>query len=385
MEHIKKRLDELQSNNLYRRLRTVESEQGAHVTIDGKRYLLLSSNNYLGLANDARIVSAAKNALDKYGFGAGASRLISGTMTPHTELEATISRFKGTERAILFNSGYCANIGLITALSGRNDIIFSDKLNHASIVDAALLSQSTVKRYPHKDVDALENLLKSADGYSKKIIVTDGIFSMDGDIAPLRDIVALSKKYSAYLIVDDAHATGIIGENGKGTLSHFGIDDDNIIQMGTLSKALGCFGAFVACKNDLIEYLINMSRSFIYTTALPPSTACAAIEAIKIAKEGDVLRKKLFENVNYLRGKLLDMGFNIPNSETHIIPLVIGSAEKTLALSSYLFDNGVFIQAIRPPTVPKDTCRLRITPTALHTKDELEYLVSLLKNWKEER
>jgi 8-amino-7-oxononanoate synthase len=284
----------------------------------------------------------------------------------------------------LYNSGYCANIGLISTLAGKNDIILSDKLNHASIVDAAILSHAKVKRYPHKDMDALERFLKNSKEYSRRIIVTDGVFSMDGDIAPLKEIAALSKKYDALVIVDDAHATGVLGKNGKGTLDHLGIvSGGNIIQMGTLSKALGCFGAFVAGKRDLIEYLINRSRSFIYTTALPPSNASAAMEAVNIAKNGDALRKKLFENVRFLRDRLTAAGFHVLNSETHIIPLLIGDVEKTLDLSRCLLKHGVFIQAIRPPTVPKDTCRLRITPTAMHAKEELEHAFLKIKGWAE--
>jgi len=385
MDKIKKTLTDLEANDLYRRLMCVDSAQGASVKVSGKEYLLLSSNNYLGLAANDRVVNAAKESLDKYGFGSGASRLVSGTMSPHAALEQVIADYKGTEAAILFNSGYGANIGLISALTDKNDIIFSDKLNHASIVDAAIMSHATVKRYPHKDMAALERFLKEAAGYANRIIVTDGVFSMDGDIAPLHDIVALAKKYDATVIVDDAHATGVLGESGKGTLAHLGINSGNIIQMGTLSKALGCFGAFVACKRDFVEYLINKSRSFIYTTALPPSTASAAIEAIRIARADDTLRERLFENVAYLRDKMINAGFNILNSETHIIPLIVGDAKEAVDMSRYLFERGIFIQAIRPPTVPKGMSRLRITPTALHTKEQLGYVFDRLKEFREEQ
>jgi 8-amino-7-oxononanoate synthase len=382
MERIYKSLQKLKDDHLLRELKTVTSAQGSKVTIKGKEYILLSSNNYLGLASDERVVEAAKRGLSEFGFGSGASRLISGTMSPHVKLEEEICAFKGTEAAILFNSGYCANIGLISAITGKGDVILSDKLNHASIVDAALLSNAKVKRYPHKDTGALERFLKDSRGFSRRVIVTDGVFSMDGDLAPLKEIVSLAKRYDAFLIVDDAHATGVLGENGRGTLSHFGIDAGDVIQMGTLSKALGCFGAFVTGKSEIIRYLINKSRSFIYTTALPPSTAYAAIEAIRIAREGDDLRERLFSNVDFLRGKLTSAGFDVLNDETHIIPLIIGDVQKTLKLSEHLFDNGLFIQAIRPPTVPKDTCRLRITPTALHTKDELEYAFDKIMEFK---
>ncbi|MFC1855122.1 8-amino-7-oxononanoate synthase [Thermodesulfobacteriota bacterium] len=328
-------------------------------------------------------MKAAKLALEEYGFGAGASRLISGTMSPHTRLEEDIASFKGCEAAILFNSGYCANIGLISTITKKGDIIFSDKLNHASILDAALLSRAKVKRYAHKDTTALESYLKDAGDFDKRVIVTDGVFSMDGDIAPLKELLRLAEKYDAMLIVDDAHATGVLGEGGSGTISHLGIKSDRIIQMGTLSKALGCFGAFVAGNRDVIEYLINKARSFIYTTALPPSSAAAAIEAVKIAKRGDKLREKLFNNVEYIRTKLISAGFEVQNSESHIIPLMIGDVDRAVALSRHLFENGIFIQAIRPPTVPQNTCRLRITPTALHTKAELDLAFENIVEFKE--
>ncbi len=381
MENIRLKLEELKEAHLYRELKTVTSAQGASVMLGKKEYILLSSNNYLGLADDERITRAAGEALTRYGFGAGASRLISGTMAPHVELERAIAKFKGTEAALLFNSGYSANLGLISALAGRNDVIFSDKLNHASIIDASILSHTKVRRYPHKDMEILEKFLKNSNRYARRMIVTDGVFSMDGDIAPLKEIVELAEKYDTLVIVDDAHATGALGENGRGTLEHLGVESDRVIQMGTLSKALGCFGAFVAGKRDLIDYLINKSRAFIYTTALPPAIAAAALAAIRIAKSGKKLRKKLFENVEFMRDGLIDAGFKVPNHDSQIIPVVIGKAEETLKLSQHLYDNGVFIQAIRPPTVPKGTCRLRITPTAAHTKEQLRYALDVMRGY----
>ncbi len=382
MKRIAKKLTELKKAHLYRRLNTVQSRQSAKVRVDGKEYILLSSNDYLGLASDLRIARAAKDAIDEFGYGAGASRLVSGTMSPHTALEAAIARFKCTQSAILYNSGYCANIGLISAITGRNDIILSDRLNHASIIDASLLTRAKVRRYPHKDTAILERFLQNAKGFSKRIIITDGVFSMDGDIAPLKKIAALAKEYDAILIIDDAHATGVLGAGGKGTMDHLGIDDKNVIQMGTLSKAVGCFGAFVAASQDIIDYLINKSRSFIYTTALPPSCAAAAKKALQLVQSGDDLRRRLFENVDYLRGRLTGAGFDVPSRETHIIPVIIGGAADAVGLSRHLKDNGIFIQAIRPPTVPECTCRLRITPTTAHTKEELDRAFDAMLNWR---
>lgn len=379
MKYIRKTLEELSEADLYRELKSIESPQRTKVIIEGKEYILLSSNNYLGLASDERIINAAKAGLDKYGFGAGASRLISGTMSPHVELEEAIAKFKGAEAALIFNSGYCANLGLLTSLTGKNEVIFSDKLNHASIIDAQILSQAkVVRRYPHKDVEMLERYLQNAKFFSRRIIVTDGVFSMDGDIAPLYAIVKLANEHDALVIVDDAHGTGVLGKTGRGTLEYLGIKDDRVIQMGTFSKALGCFGAYVVGTKEFIDFLKNMARSFIYTTALPPSIAVAAMEALRIVEEGDDLRKKLFENVKFMRESLITAGYQIPNSESHIIPVMLGDVKRTLELSEYLFKNGVLIHAIRPPTVPKGTCRLRITPSALHTKEELEKATTIM-------
>src|SRR3989339_1455635 len=275
METLKKELQELENGGLLRKLRLLEGAQDPKVVVEGREVLNLCSNNYLGLANDARVKKAAQDAVEKYGVGSGASRLITGNMELHEQLEKKIAQFKGTESALLFNTGYMANAGTISALMDRGGIIFSDKLNHASIVDGIILSRAEYKRYPHGDFKTLEKMLKSSKGYQKKLIVTDSIFSMDGDIAPLPEITELAEKYDAWLFVDEAHATGVLGKNGRGAVEHFALEGPDIdIQMGTLSKAVGTFGAFVCGSKYLIDYLINKSRSFIYTTALPPAV-CA--------------------------------------------------------------------------------------------------------------
>src|SRR3990172_2769199 len=294
MDFINDELDRLRSEGLYRELKIIEGEQGARVRIGGREVILLSSNNYLGLASHPEIKKAAVSAIEKYGCGSGASRLISGSMELHKELEEKIASFKKTESAILFNSGYTANLGVLSSICGKGDVIFCDKLNHASIIDGCLLSGAELKRYPHKDIDALERLIKltppyikgGARGGKKRLIVTDGIFSMDGDIAPLREIVRLAKRYSAILMIDDAHATGVLGKNGRGTVEYFGLNDSIDIIMGTLSKAVGSFGGFVAGRKKLIEFLVNKARSFIYTTSLPPSVIASSISAIDIIEKG---------------------------------------------------------------------------------------------------
>lgn len=373
----------LKKSGLYRQLPFIESPQEPRVKINGKETILLCSNNYLGLANHPKIKEAAIKAIERYGFGSGASRLVSGNVEPHKKLEERLARFKNTEAALVFNSGYHANIGIISALAGRGDVVFSDKLNHASIVDACILSRAEVKRYPHCDLNALENSLKNSSRAphhaSRKLIVTDSVFSMEGDISPLKDISELADKYNCMLMVDDAHATGVLGKNGKGTIEHLGIDNPNIIQMGTLGKALGCFGAYVAGKKTLIDYLINKARSFIYTTSLPPAVCAASIAAIDIIENEPQIRQNLLERVKFFRDDLKNRGLDTMRSETQIMPILIGDADKTVQISKNLLGKGIFVQAIRPPTVPQGTSRLRITLMANHSWDDLKYAVETIK------
>ncbi|MDO8581031.1 MAG: 8-amino-7-oxononanoate synthase, partial [Candidatus Omnitrophota bacterium] len=329
--------------------------------------------------NDSRLSQAALECLKKEGLGAGASRLVCGNMTAHQELEEKLARFKGSQGCLLFSSGYMANVGVISSLFGRDDMIFCDRLNHASIIDGILLSQAQYKRYPHVDMDALDRLLQEAPATGKKCIITDSVFSMDGDLAPLDKIVELAKKYQAIVMIDEAHAFGVFGKHGKGLAEHFGVEKEIEIQMGTLSKAAGCFGAYVCGSRDLITYLINQARSFIYTTAMPPSIAAAAAKAIDIIENDHFTRERLHENARYLRAQLKLMGFNTVISESPIIPLVIGESHRALEFSQRLLRKGIFVSAIRPPTVPEHTARLRLTAMAAHTKDEIDFTLGQIQ------
>jgi 8-amino-7-oxononanoate synthase len=367
-----KEIEELKSQGCYREMRTVEGEQGSSVIMDGKRVVMLSSNNYLGLANHPRLKKASIDATLSYGTGSGASRLISGNMEIHQTLEKELAQFKGTERVLLFNSGYQANIGAIPVLAGEGDLILSDQLNHASIIDGCRLSKATIRVYEHINMDSLEGILKRSSKFKRRLIVTDSLFSMDGDIAPLPDIHSLAEKYSALVMIDDAHGTGVLGEKGKGIIEHFGLWGKVPIQMGTLSKALGSFGAFIAGSQHLIDYLINKARSLIYTTALPPSVCASSLAALKILQEKPQLIGQLRENSLYFRKGMKGLGYSIPDGETPIIPLILGDPERTMGIVRSLFDEGVFVQGIRPPTVPDGTSRLRITLMATHTKEQLD-------------
>lgn len=380
-DFIEKKLKELKEKNIYRSLNLIDGHQEPRIKINGRERILLCSNNYLGLANHPKIKDAAIKAIKKYGVGAGASRLVSGNMKPHVELEERLAKFKKTEASLVFNSGYHANLGIISALVGRGDFVFSDKLNHASIVDGCLLSGAEFKRYPHKDIGALENLLKKHLQFTTsniRLMITDGVFSMDGDIAPLKDILRLAEKHNAMLMIDDAHGTGVLGKNGRGTVEHLGIKNPDIIQMGTLGKAIGTFGAYAAGSKKLIDYLINKARPFIYTTALPPVICSASIAAIDIIEKQPQIRKELWDRVKYFRKGLKNAGIET-SGETHIIPIIIGNAKKAVEISKELFEKGIFAQAIRPPTVPEGTSRLRITLMANHEWDDLKYALDCIK------
>jgi 8-amino-7-oxononanoate synthase len=370
-----KEIEELKSQGCYRKMRTVEGGQGSSVIMDGKRVVMLSSNNYLGLADHPGLKKASIDATLSYGTGSGASRLISGNMEIHQTLEKELAQFKGTERVLLFNSGYQANIGAIPALAGKGDLILSDQLNHASIIDGCGLSKAIVRVYEHINMDSLEGILKRSSRFKRRLIVTDSVFSMDGDIAPLPDIVDLAEKYSALVMIDDAHGTGVLGEKGKGAIEHFGLWGKIPIQMGTLSKALGSFGAYIAGSQDLIDYLVNKARSLIYTTALPPSVCGSTLAALKILEEEPQLISQLRENSLYLREGMKELGYSIPDGKTPIIPLILGDPERTMGIVRSLFDEGVFVQGIRPPTVPDGTSRLRITLMATHTKEQLDLIL----------
>jgi glycine C-acetyltransferase len=369
----------LEQDGLLRTLRMVEGPQEETIVIDGKKVLNLCSNNYLGLANDRRLKATAEKAIKKYGVGTGASRLVCGNMRLHQELEKEIAEFKGAEACLSFTSGYMANLGAITALVGHGDVVLADRLNHASLVDAAILSRAEFQRYPHKDMQALEGLLREA-GEKKKLIVTDTVFSMDGDVAPLPEIVRLAKKYNALTMIDEAHATGVLGNSGKGAVELFNLQGEIDIQMGTLSKAIGGQGAYICADETLVRFLINKSRQFIYTTALPVAMCAAAIAAIKIIQTDCSLRKQLLANADFLREGLRNMGFVVGESQTPIIPVITKEEKLTMEFSKKLFEQGIFVQGIRPPTVPAGQSRLRVTVMATHKKKDLERALKVFRS-----
>ena len=374
-------LDELKSlkdHALMREYKTIESAQGPYVQINGKSYLSFCSNNYLGLADHPKIKQAAIAAINQYGWGTGASRLVAGNMILHQELERKIAEFKSTEAALLFPTGYMANVGAVCALVGREDIIMGDKLNHASIIDGCRQSGATFRVYPHNNTSQLESLLQKSSKYRRRMVVTDSVFSMDGDTAPLPDIVEVSKKYDAILMLDDAHATGIFGQHGKGMIEYYGLEGKIDIIMGSLSKAIGSIGGFITGSKHLIDFLKNKARSFIYTTALPPAACAASLAGLTLIQEDTSLIDKLWENVRYLKSQLSEFISNI-SAESPIIPIIIGSAEDALNLSTRLYENGILIPAIRPPTVPLGTSRLRISLMATHSKEDINRLIDTLK------
>ena len=372
---IREELEQIRKKGLYRSTRLIGGRQSTRVLLDGREVLMLCSNNYLGLADHPALSRAATAATERYGTSSGASRLVSGTMELHQQLEAGVAAFKQTGAGLAFNSGYCANTGIIAALAGRGDVIFSDRLNHASIVDGALLSGARLVRYPHCDHGALERLLAKHRGTGRCLIVSDGVFSMDGDIAPLRELVSLKKAHDALLMVDDAHGSGVLGSNGRGCAELLAVMGDVDIHMGTFGKALGSFGAYAAISAELRELLVNRARSFIFSTSLPPAVLAASLAALELVRspEGRELRERLSANTSLFRGLLNDAGFSTGNATTQIVPIMCGDAEVTMRFSEQLQENGIFVQGIRPPTVPAGACRLRCTVMATHTQEELTW------------
>jgi 8-amino-7-oxononanoate synthase len=369
-------IDLLKQKNLFRELRDRQSRQGTSILFDGREYLSFASNDYLGLATNPFIVERVKKALDDYGFGSGASRLLGGGSSLHKELEENITRFKNTESALVFNSGYAANTGIIPAIADEETILLSDELNHASIIDGCRLSSAKTFVYAHKDIMHAENLLKH-HAAKTKVVITDSVFSMDGDLAPLNELYTICKNYNAILYVDDAHATGVIG-NGKGSLAQFNIDPEPwIIQMGTFSKALGSFGAFLAGSSDIVRWTLNNARSFMYSTALPPCVIAASIAALDLVENDTTLLSRLWLNREKLVKNIKGLGYDIMGTETPIIPVKTGTVENTLRIAGHLADNGIFAPAIRPPTVKES--RIRINITAAHTDEDIERFVEALR------
>ena len=363
---------------LLREEMTVHSLQGPRVALSGHgEAIVLCSNNYLGLAEHPEIRRAACEALERYGLGTGASRLVSGTMELHKELERRIASFKGTEDAIVFNSGYAANTGIIPALAGEGDVIFSDELNHASIIDGCRLSRAGVVVYRHGDIEHLGSLLKEHRAAGRRLIVSDGVFSMDGDIAPLPELADIAERHDAMLMIDDAHATGVLGKNGRGTAEHFGLSGRVPVQMGTLGKALGSFGAYAAGDRGLIAWLRNTARSYIFSTALPPALCAASVVALELVDREAWRRDRLWRNRARLTDGLSALGISLAGSGTPIMPVIVGSAEKALNTAKKLLQNGVFAPAIRPPSVPPGTARIRTTVMATHSDGDIDRVLSV--------
>lgn len=375
-ETLRKHLAQLEERNLYRRRRTQEAPQQPHGLIEGRPILSFCSNDYLGLANHPEVVAALQRGADRWGVGSGSAHLVNGHSASHHALEEALAELTGRPRALLFSTGYMANLGVITALAGRGDSVFEDRLNHASLLDGALLSRATLKRYPHADGAALERLMGEGPA---RLVVTDGVFSMDGDLAPLPALAAAARRAGAWLMVDDAHGLGVIGRGGRGSVDHFGLGPEDVpILMGTLGKAFGTFGAFVAGSETLIETLIQGARSYVYTTATPPALAAATLTAIEIAEREDWRREHLAALIARFRAGAAELGLALMESQTPIQPLLAGSAAHALAWSRTLEASGILVGAIRPPTVPEGTARLRITFSAAHSEQDVDRLLEAL-------
>ena len=369
----------LEARHLRRQLRITESPSDTTITIEGRRFICMASNNYLGLANHLTVKRAAIEAIEQWGVGAGAARLISGTMTPHDQLEQELAQYKQVEATLTFGTGYTTNLGLIPALIDRNGLILADRYCHASLIEACRLAKATLRVFHHNDVEHLEKLLKKREKARPTLVVTEGVFSMDGDLAPLPDLLTLCQQHEAALVIDDAHGTGVMGKNGRGTIEHFGLNPQDVIQMGTLSKAIGTGGGYIAGTASLKEYLINTAKAFIYTTAQPPAIAAAASAAIRIIQHEPARREKLWKNRDTLHAALTGLGFQLTETQSPILPITVKSSETALKMSQALYDAGIYVPAIRPPTVPKNSSRLRLTVSSEHTEEQLETVARSLR------
>ena len=383
-EHLREQLRGRERDKLYRRRLTLEGSQNTQVCVEGREYLSFCSNDYLGLANHPQLIAAVCEGARKYGVGAGASHLISGHFSAHHALEQALARFTGFPQALLFSTGYMANAGVITALAGRGDAIFADKLNHASLNDAALLSRAKFIRYPHLDLAVLERQL-AVSRAKHKLVLTDAVFSMDGDIAPVTDLLALCEKYNAWLLLDDAHGFGVLGPQGRGVLAHFNIHSPRIIYMATLGKAAGVFGAFVAAEAEVIETLVQYARSYIYTTAAPPLLSHALLTSLELIEKEEWRRENLVQLIAALKQEMQlpsqsqSLRWKLLPSDTAIQPLLIGESEKALQISEVLRARGILVPAIRPPTVPQGAARLRISLSAMHGMEDVARLGTALR------
>lgn len=380
LQYLTDELNQLEAKGLRFRLRVLEGEQLPVSVFDGRKVINLSSNNYLGLCTHPKLREAALEATRRYGVGSGAVRTISGTMDIHMELEARIARFKHTEASVVFQSGFTANSGTVGAIIGRDDYIVSDALNHASIIDGARLSRATIKVFPHKDCNAAEAILKEIQALpGRKLLITDGVFSMDGDIAPLPELCGLAEKYGAVMMVDDAHASGVLGKNGRGTVDHFGLHGRVDVQVGTLSKAIGALGGYVAGSSDLIEFLHLRGRPFLFSTSHPPSVAASCLAAFDVLEQEPERIQKMWDNTRFFKDGLKKLGFDTGASETPITPIMVGEGRKAMEFSRALFQEGLFATALAFPTVPEGKARLRTIVTATHTEAELGEALGILE------
>ncbi len=372
-------LETLRGKNLFRHLRILKGQQLPSAVFDQLKVVNLSSNNYLGLATHPRLVEAALKATNKWGVGSGAVRTIAGTMEIHMELEERIARFKKVEACVVFQSGFTANAGTVAAILNKGDLIISDELNHASIIDGCRLSRAEIRIFPHKDLDGLHKVLEDTrDHPGKKLVITDGVFSMEGDIAPLPDIVELAEKYGAIMMLDDAHSSGVLGRNGRGTVDHFGLHGHVDVQVGTLSKAIGVLGGYVCGSKSLIEYLYHKARPFLFSTSHPPAVAAACLAAFDLLEQEPALIDRLWENTRFFKAGLARLGFNTGESQTPITPVIIGKGELAMRFSDELFREGVFAQGISFPTVPESKSRIRTIVTATHSREELQFALDTL-------
>ncbi len=366
-------LDSLKAQGLYRSLRVLEGEQKAHTSFDHRSVVNLSSNNYLGLTTHPRLRQRALEAVERFGVGTGSVRTIAGTMAMHVELERRLAEFKQTEAVVVFQSGFTANAGTVSAILTKDDVVVSDALNHASIIDGCRLSRAQIKVFPHKDVDAARAILRELPAAQRKLLITDGVFSMDGDLGPLPDLCAAAEEHGAIMMVDDAHASGVFGRNGRGTVDHFGMHGRVDIQVGTLSKAVGALGGYVAGTRDFIEFLHHRARPFLFSTSHPPAVTAACLAALDVLLEEPEIIDRLWENTRFFKAGLVALGFDTGVSESPITPVIVGDGALAMRLSDRLFEEGVFAQGIAFPTVARDKARVRTIVTATHTRDELQF------------
>jgi glycine C-acetyltransferase len=373
LAYLGEELDSLKKQNLYRPLRILDGEQKAHTTFDHRSVVNLSSNNYLGLTTHPRLRAKALEAVDAFGVGSGSVRTIAGTMAIHLELERRLAEFKRVEAVVVFQSGFTANAGTVSAILTKDDVVISDELNHASIIDGCRLSRATVKVFPHKDVDAARRIIKGLPAAQRRLLITDGVFSMDGDLGPLPALCELAEETGCIMMVDDAHASGVFGTNGRGTIDHFGMHGRVDVQVGTLSKAIGALGGYVAGNRNLIEFLYHRARPFLFSTSHPPAVAAACIAAIDVLLEEPEIMERLWDNTRFFKAGLERLGFNTGISESPITPVIAGDSAKANLLSDRLFAEGVFAQAIGYPTVARDKARVRTIVTATHTREDLQY------------